>query len=31
VVDVMRDFGLWLKARPGYELPEEPDEDQDAA
>lgn len=31
VVEVMRDFGLWLKARPGYELPEEPDEDQAAA
>lgn len=31
VVEVMRDFGLWLKARPGYALPEESDEDQAAA
>lgn len=31
VVEVMRDFGLWLKARPGYESPEEPDEDQAVA
>lgn len=31
VVEVMRDFGLWLKARPGYGLSPIDDEDEDKA